>query len=99
MYCLTFYTCTIFTFLLEANGVQRLYKNITIPDDDLVNPWRSVYLKVKSHDYRVVVPENYSQSVVWVQDDECMLEMNCRSGFAMLDSFRLQIISRWFMLT
>ncbi len=56
--------------MLEANGVQRLYKNITIPDDDLVNPWRSVYLKVKSNDYRVVVRENYSHAIVWVEDNE-----------------------------
>ncbi len=49
-----------------------MYKNITIPDDDLVryNPWRSVYLKLKSADYRVVVPENYTHAVVWIEDNE-----------------------------
>ncbi len=31
------------TFMLLGNTGFSMYKNITIPDDDMVNPWRSVF--------------------------------------------------------
>ncbi len=58
------------TFMLLGNTGFSMYKNITIPDDDIVNPWRSVYLKLKSADYRVTVQENYTQALVWIEDNE-----------------------------
>ncbi len=56
--------------MLSGNTGYSMYKNITIPDDDFVNPWRSVYLKLKSADYRVAVRENYTHAGVWIKDDE-----------------------------
>lgn len=64
-------------FMLLGNSGQRLYKTITILDDNVVNPWRSVYLKLKSSDYRVEVPDNYTHAVVCIEDNErmCMFEL------------------------
>lgn len=59
-------------FRLEGHGRQREYKTITIPDDDLINPWRSAYLKITSSDYRVTVPDDYTHAIVWIEDDERM---------------------------
>ncbi len=56
--------------MLDGGSTQRLYKTITVWDDDLVNPWRSVYLKLKSDDYRVIVPYNYTHAILWIEDNE-----------------------------
>ncbi len=58
------------TFTLLRQSQQRLYKNITVKDDDLVNPWRSIHLKVLSANYQVEVAENSTHAVVWVEDNE-----------------------------
>ncbi len=63
------YWCSL-TFMLDGGSTQRLYKTITVWDDDLVNPWRSVYLKLKSDDYRVIVPYNYTHAILWIEDNE-----------------------------
>lgn len=59
------------TFTASGHSEERLYKTITLPDDKLVNPWKSLYLKLKTADYRVIVPDHHSHAVVWVQDNEC----------------------------
>ncbi len=58
------------TFMLRGNTGNSMYKNITIPDDDLMNPWRGLHLHLKSSDKRVQVQENCSYAVVWIKENE-----------------------------
>ncbi len=58
------------TFMLPGGNVDNMYKNITIPDDNLVNPWRGLHLHLKSSDQRVQVQENCSYAVIWIKDND-----------------------------
>ncbi len=58
------------TFMLRGGNADSVYKNITIPDDNIVNPWRGLHLSLKSSDQRVEVQENCSYAVIWVKDND-----------------------------
>ncbi len=56
--------------MLLGNTAFSMYKIITIPDDDLVNPWRGLNLNLKSSDEMVLVQENCSYAVLWIKDND-----------------------------
>lgn len=58
------------TFMLRGGNSDRMYKNITISDDNLVNPWRGLHLRLKSPDKRIKVQENCSYAIIWVKDND-----------------------------
>ena len=63
------------TFEIEKKSVQRLYKNITIPDDFsyMLGPERDVELTLGTTDPNVELDRNASSAVVTVLDNDSTL--------------------------
>ncbi len=83
--------------MLEGNGRQRECKIITIPDDNLVNPWRSAYLKLKSGDYRVAIPDDNTHAVIWIEDDERVYNI-CSEAQAIIISLLGYALSKYYFI-
>ncbi len=56
--------------MLRGGNADSVYKNITIPDDNVANSWKGLHLRLKSSDRGVEIQENCSYAIVWVEEND-----------------------------